>query len=62
MKMRESALTVTVFSGWITQITKMEDVCMYYEEHLQRQLMHLEKCLVTEIIVSKKALSRSMFI
>ena len=40
----------------------MGDVCMYYEEHIQRQLMHLKKCLVTEIIVSKKALCRSMFI
>ena len=34
MKMRESTLTVTVFSGRMTQITKMGDFCMYYEEHL----------------------------
>ena len=55
-KMKESKLTVKIFCGQITQVTKKrEGVCMYYKENLsiiKREVLGtLKECLVREIIV-----------
>ena len=59
MKMKESVLKVTIFCGWITQVTKKGEVSVCTKKNIfllqKDDLCTLKECLFTEIMAGKKS-------